>query len=353
MGNQNNNTPEHDGAALSGRRDILKAGLALATLPILAATSAGVQAAETQTATDAIMNDTESKAFIDNMAQMMSHSSRSPILRRPDEYGLAYEDIFFPSLDGVPLEGWFIPAASDRLVIANHPMPCNRYGFPGHLKQWGYFGGFEVNFLPQYAALHDAGYNVLAYDMRNHGRSGMGSGGINGHGTLEYRDVVGSLRYAKSRVDTKDMKTALLSRCLGANATIVGMKRHPGEFSHIKSMIAVQPVSPKVFVEKAVENAGIESGIEMFSAAFHDLTGQKLDETWAIEDSRAVTVPTLLTQVHNDFRTKPSNVQQIFDLISAKDKKLFWIEGTDERFQGYNHFNEHPEMMLEWFDSHI
>jgi hypothetical protein len=189
--------------------------------------------------------------------------------------------------------------------------------------------------------------------MRNHGRSGMGSGGINGHGTLEYRDVIGSLHFAKSRPDMKDLKTALLSRCLGANATIVGMKRHPDEFTHIKSMIAVQPVSPKVFVEKAVENAGIADGVARFSSAFHDLTGQNLEETWSIEDSRAVTVPTLLTQVRNDFRTKQSNVQQIFNLVSAEDKKLFWIEGTDERFQGYNHFNEYPEMMVEWFDSHM
>jgi hypothetical protein len=338
---------------LSGRRGLLKAGLALAALPILAATSAGALGAETEPAKDVAMSDTDAKTFIDTMAEMMSHSSRSPILRRPDEYGLAYEDIFFPSMDGVPLEGWFIPADSDRLVVANHPMPCNRYGFPGHLEQWGYFGGFEVNFLPQYKALHDAGYNVIAYDLRNHGRSGMGSGGINGHGTLEYRDVIGSLRYAKTRLDTQDMKTALLSRCLGANATIVGMKRHPNEFTHIKSMIAVQPVSPKVFVEKAVENEGIANGIELFATAFHDLTGQNLDETWAIEDARAVTVPTLLTQVRNDFRTKQSNVQQIYDLVSAKDKELFWIEGTDERFQGYNHFNQYPEMMLGWFDRHM
>jgi len=303
------------------------------------------------------MNLAESKTFIDSLVEFASRSSRSPILRRPDDYGMAFEDIFFPSMDGVPLEGWFVPADSNRLVICNHPMPCNRYGYPGHLPQWGDFGGFEVNFLPQYKALHDAGYNVLAYDMRNHGRSGMGSGGLNGHGTLEYRDVIGSLRYMRSRPDTKDMRTALLSRCLGANSTIVGMKKHPNEFAHVKALIAVQPVSPKVFLEKAIENAGIEGGvdggIEMFKKAFHDRTGLHLDETWPIEDARAVNVPTLLTQVHDDFRTKPSDVQQIFDLITAKDKKLFWIEGTDERFQGYNYFNNHPELMLEWFDSHL
>lgn len=46
---------------------------------------------------------------------------RAPVLRRPDEVGLAYEDVTFPSMDGVPLEGWFIPAeGSDRLVIHDH-----------------------------------------------------------------------------------------------------------------------------------------------------------------------------------------------------------------------------------------
>ncbi|MFC9841225.1 hypothetical protein ACFVKB_46900 [Rhodococcus sp. NPDC127530] len=39
--------------------------------------------------------------------------------------------------------------------------------------------------------------------------------------------------------------------------------------------------------------------------------------------------------------------------IAAEDKKLFWIEGTTQRFRGYNYFGEHPEPMLEWFDSHI
>jgi hypothetical protein len=52
--------------------------------------------------------------------------------------------------DGVPLQAWFIPADSNKLLIVNHPMTCNRYGFPGHLPPRNtMFGGFEVNFLPE------------------------------------------------------------------------------------------------------------------------------------------------------------------------------------------------------------
>jgi hypothetical protein len=145
-------------------------------------------------------NDTEAQTAFDNFLQLWTTGTtagrRAPVLRRPDEVGLEYEDVTFPSLDGVPLEGWFIPADSDKLIIHNHFLPGNRYGYPGHLPEFGGLGGFEVNFLPEYKALRDAGYNALAYDIRNHGMSGQGNGGIAGIGLTEYRDVIGSLRYA-------------------------------------------------------------------------------------------------------------------------------------------------------------
>ncbi|MCR8720652.1 lysophospholipase, partial [Pseudomonas syringae] len=232
-------------------------------------------------------------------------------------------------------------------------MPCNRYGYPGHLDPWKNFGGFEVNFLPEYKVLHDAGYNIIAYDMRNHGRSGAGSGGVNGHGVLEYRDVVGSLRYAKSRPDTAKMKTVLYSRCLGANATIVGIKKHPQEFAHVRALVALQPVTPRVFVETAVEREKIANGVARFDAALHRRTGFHLADVWPIEYAKAVTLPTLVAQVRNDFLTKPSNVQEIYDTLSSRDKKLFWIEGTDLRFEGYNYFGKNPKLILDWFNSHL
>ncbi|WP_145516571.1 alpha/beta hydrolase family protein [Yersinia aleksiciae] len=354
MSNTSDIGSKQENSLLLGRRQMLKAGLTLATLPIVAAISSAAIAASTSTAAIAIpVSSDESDTFINGLADLMAHSTRTPVLRWPNEYGMEFEEIYFPAIDGVTVEGWFIPADSDKLIICNHPMPCNRYGYPGHLEPWTNFGGFEVNFLPEYKVLHDAGYNIIAYDIRNHGRSGMGSGGVNGHGILEYRDVIGSLRYAKSRAETKNMKTALYSRCLGANATIVGMNKHPKEFTHVKALLALQPVTPRVFVEKAVEAQNIANGVEKFDIAFHRRTGYHLADVWPMEYAKAVTLPTLVAQVHNDFLTKPSNVQEIYDTISAKDKKLFWIEGTDQRFQGYNYFGRNPEVMLDWFNRHV
>ena len=35
------------------------------------------------------------------------------------------------------------------------------------------------------------------------------------------------------------------------------------------------------------------------------------------------------------------------------EKSLYWIEGTDRRFDGYNSFGAPPEIPVEWFDKHV
>lgn len=294
--------------------------------------------------------DKQSEEVIRGLADFFAKSYRTPVFRRPDEYGLEYEDVFFPSMDGVSLEGWFIPTDSDKLVICNHFMPGNRYGYPGHLEPWKNFGGFEVNFIPQYKALHDAGYNVLAYDLRNHGNSDDGNGRMVGIGLLEYRDVIGSLNYVNSRADTKNMIKGLISVCLGCNSTLVAMNKHPEYFKDIKSLLALQPVSARPFIERACEEAKIDlkEGTDLFDLEIQKRTGFHMDELSPIEHAKAVTVPTLMVQVHHDTLTRPSDVQTIFDNLSSEEKELFWIEGTTRRFDGYNYFSENPATMLEW-----
>lgn len=295
--------------------------------------------------------------LVETYAQLFKNGQRSPILRRPDEYGMKYEDIFFPSLDGTILQGWFIPAAnSKKLIIANHPMTCNRYGYPGHLEGYGGFGGFEVNFLPDYKALHDAGFNVICYDLRNHGISDQGSGGTCGAlGYYEARDVVGSLKYARSRPETKDNSIGLLSRCMGGNSTIHAMTHFPEYFSDIKALILLQAVSGHAFVEKGAINSNLDvaATVAAFDKRIHELTGFRLKELTPIPLAKNVTVPTLFAQVRKDALIDTKDSQEIFDALGSKEKKLIWIEDSTRRFDGYNYFAEKPAEMVHWFQKFV
>ena len=61
----------------------------------------------------------------------------------------------------------------------------------------------------------------------------------------------------------------------------------------------------------------------------------------------------MVAQVHRDFTIRHTMIEAIYGYISATDKKLYWIVGTDQRFQGYNHFGREPQAMLEWFSGHM
>ncbi|KAI8721259.1 hypothetical protein NCS52_00573100 [Fusarium sp. LHS14.1] len=276
----------------------------------------------------------------------------APIFHYPEEAGLEYEDVFFPSEDGVPLEGWFIPCkGSNKVIIANHPHWFSRAGLPSHLKPWDSLvpgNDFDVNFIPDYKILHDAGYNVLAYDMRNHGHSGSGNNGL--FGFYEWRDVLGSLKYIRNRPDTSNMTIGLFSRCAGANATLAAMKRHPGAFEGVRCMVAPQPLTIQLVFETLLQALGAPASyMEEVDRRFFLKTSFHLDYVAPVSDSKHVNVPTFLYQVHDDPGTRPEDVQSMYDNIPIAEKKLHWIQGTTKRWHGYTYFQEEPQQFLDWF----
>lgn len=295
--------------------------------------------------------------MIEQYAQLFKTGARTPVLKRPSDVGLEYEETFFPSLDGIPLEAWFIPADSEKLLIVNHPMTCNRYGFPGHLPPWNtMFGGFEVNFLPELKHLHDGGYNILTYDLRNCGLSGEANGGSSGLGLLECRDVVGSVRYAKSQKNLASMRTGLYSRCMGGNSTIIAMAKWPDEFTHIQALVLLNVVSGKTFIERGAENLHLdpEKAAAKLDERVRELTGFRLDEETPLPYAKHVTVPTLMAQLRRDFLIHAEkDGQAIFDALGSQEKELLWIENSNQRFYAYNHFGQHPERLIGWFDQHM
>lgn len=198
------------------------------------------ESGQSQAGQPAKLSPSEVSEYLDKLARSFVEWPRAPILHTPEEVGLAYENIFFPSEDGVPLEGWYIPrVGSKKIIVCNHPRWFNRSGLPSHLEPWKSFGSaagndFEVNFIPDYKILHDAGYNILAYDLRNFGQSGAANGGVFSVGNYESRDVIGSLNYVRAREDTRTMSIGLFSRCVGGNGDHVchdpatgGIRRRP------------------------------------------------------------------------------------------------------------------------------
>lgn len=297
---------------------------------------------------------------LNQMADSFGQQLRSPIWHSPSEESLIYEDVTFPSLDGVPLEGWFIPAnGSDKLIIANHPMGFSRSGIPAHLEPWRSIwrssgNDFEVNFIPDYKILHNAGYNVLAYDLRNFGQSGAANGGIASSGIFESRDVLGSLKYIRSRHDTRDMTIALFSRCLGCSSTFKAMTDDPGTFRDVRCLVGPQPITMKIIVERRMTLAGVPAGrINDLEQRILQRTGIGFDRRVPTEWAKNVCVPTFLYQVHDDVLTQPDDVQTMFDNIPVADKKLQWIDGTSARWDGYLEFQRRPRPMMDWFAKHM
>ena len=300
------------------------------------------------------MDAHQTTEILRSLALNLARPVRTPILRTPDAYGLEYEEVCFPAADGLELRGWFIPGRSNALVIHNHFSPASRYGFPGHMKNFEASGGFEVNFLPKYRALHDAGYSVLSYDMRNHGQSDASPDGICGVGYWEWQDIIGSLRFARSWEKTAGMTISLQSMCMGANATLRAMEKQPEAFTDVRCWILIQPLHGQTCIERSCEAMGIdvEAGLKAFAPINEALTGL----TFADHDMRPliahVKIPTLMLQVRQDMVSRASDIQELFDMLDVDDKDLIWVEDTPWRFHGYTHFSDHPERMIAWYDTH-
>ena len=301
----------------------------------------------------------EADEALRRFADGFSWLRRAPVLHSPSEHGLEYEDVTFPARDGVPLEGWFIPApGSGKLIIANHPMGFSRSGMPTQYEPWhadwaASGNGFEVDLVPDYKILHDAGYNVLAYDLRNHGLSSAANGGVTTHGITEWRDIAGSLAYARTRPGTGDMTIGLFSRCMGAVATFAAMTRWPAAFDGVRCLVSPQPVTPRFIVERRLAVMGLGDRLEEFNTLIRLRTSVGLDQRVPQEWARNVRVPTFLYQVRGDILTEPSDVQAMYDNIPVAEKKLQWIEGTTARWDGYLEFQRRPQPMLDWFAEYM
>lgn len=143
-------------------------------------------------------------------------------------------------------------------------------------------------------------------------------------------------------------------RCVGCNATMFAMTKHPEAFEGVRCMVSPQPLSCRVALERALARLGIPADhIDELEGRIRLHTSFKLDDFSPVPWAKNVMIPTLLYQVRDDLYTRPDDVQAMYDNIPIGQKKLFWIEGTTRRWDGYTYFAKDPSQMLEWFDTYM
>jgi uncharacterized protein len=98
----------------------------------------------------------------------------------PGDLNMPYEQVSFPTVDGLTLRGWFVPSekkAAKTLILL--------HGYPAD----------KGNILPALAFLH-ADFNLLLFDFRYLGES---EGSYSTAGAKEVEDLLAAIRFLKSR----------------------------------------------------------------------------------------------------------------------------------------------------------
>lgn len=299
----------------------------------------------------------DQETTLNAIASGIAYNARSPVIRWPGEAGLEWEDIYFPSADGTALEGWFIPCpGSDKIIVCAHAFGFSKAGFPAHIEPWksawGPGNDYEINFIPDYKVLHDHGYNVLAYDFRNHGHSAAANGALNSNNRFELRDVIGSLAHVRSRPDLAHMTIGMFGRCMGASATFRAIATEPAVFEGVRCLVAPLLLSANVALDRMVEGAGLAGQEKEADRRQRNITGISLSAESPIDWAPSVTLPTLTYGVRNDAVTRSSDLEAIYEAIGAEEKSMFWIDGAS-RWDAYTWFQRNPERILEWFEKYM
>lgn len=287
------------------------------------------------------------------ISNLMIKPGKAPVFETPDKFGLEYEDVTFEAKDGVTLSGWMVKGSTDKVIIQSHfGVQCSRCGFTqegkGMMKNSLWTS--DIHFLNQAKYLVEAGYSVLMYDLRNHGDSGQGVSEWITWGQDERKDVWGAVNYIYNHPTYSNASIGLLSICMGAASTTFayGMENDMKEFSNVKSMIAVQPLTYDYFV-KAMGLPGflINSGNKVNEQRGVELTGDSF-----LPYAKNLTMPVMVIQNQNDPMTNMDMVKQYYNEIQT-EKEMLWLDLEKKRGAAYDWLGKNPEKILGWFNKHV
>lgn len=250
----------------------------------------------------------------------------------PDRYGLPYEDVSFASRYKVMLRGWWIPAPNPKGTI----IFCH-----------GQNGSMEGD-LPQAVAFHQAGYNVLMFNLRAHGTS---EGNTVTFGVFEKEDLLGAIDFLTVEKDITQV--AILGMSMGAGVAMIAAALSDkvkvlildGIFERFAGVVeaAIGTYLPlplaKAVTQLVILGATILTNTRMYQVS-PKLWAKHLDH-----------VPVLFIHAENDQFITQAEVERLAaDLNGAY--KIWVAKGSQHRRGFYDHPAEYNAQVLGWLKEH-
>jgi alpha-beta hydrolase superfamily lysophospholipase len=223
------------------------------------------------------------------------------------ELGLPYEDVTFPTTDGLMLRGWFIPAEeADAPAILYAPAT-------GHDQRSG------LSLVPQF---RQAGYHVLLFSYRGHARSD-GTRGAFTYGAAESEDVDGAVDYLRSARGASDI--AVIGHSAGAVSAILSAARNP----YVGAVVAVAPFNCVTEVWHTSRPALVPSFVLDWTLWVSErLRGFDREDVCPLKVVERI-APRPLLVIHGtaDRRITEGQVTRLFE-AAQKPKTMWLVEGA-------------------------
>ena len=287
-------------------------------------------------------------------ARKMIAPERQQVRRTPQSRGLRFEDVQFPARDGVRLSGWFVPASEPAAkdgatVILVHGWEWNRHGYAADDLLANLTGSLSVDLLRIVSDLAADGFNVLTFDLRNHGQSATAHPMT--FGQSEAKDLLGAIAYLVSREDVNPERIGAMGFSIGANALLFALP----QTASVRAAIAVQPMTPAVFTKRATHSMFSLFGylIDASSQLVYRLFGgpRLAGILPAFAASGCGDLPVLYVQGTGDEWGSVEDVSVMADMTPGTEQLLF--VNSYDRFGGYDYLMDHSAVALGFFNRHL
>ncbi len=154
---------------------------------------------------------------------------QTPSTRTPEDLGIGFEAIHFPTAAGLSLHGWWIPAEEP----AKSPTLILIHGWSRNAERM----------LPFIGPLHGAGFNLMAFDARCHGSSSCDGNG----NMLKFSEDIRAAVSEALRRGADPARLGVLGHSVGGAGTIHAAANDEriravvtvGAFAHPRDMTAL------------------------------------------------------------------------------------------------------------------